>query len=892
MSSPDVHDWLPIAIAPQEVPIAAREFLAKSKDHLRDLHAGGAGGTAVNEAHSDQVDALIRRLFDLSEGQYFHEGGEGPSEFCVVAVGGYARREMNIHSDVDLLFLYRDKVTPYVKAVAERLQVWLWDSQVTVGGATRTIAETIKLARDDTTVRTALLAPRFLAGSGILFHEFARLVQSKLLNRPEGFISQQIVATHERHTEFGDSLYLLQPNVKEGAGGLRDYHAAYWAMQAAVPGARSREDFLHQGLLTHTETRDLNTALDFLWGIRNELHLQVGRKHDQMSFDLQEHVAQALSFQEHGHQLPVEQLMGEYYRHARNVLNCASLVMEQSLARVRRRPRRRRVQYVEEGLRIADGQLEIPHSRQLREDPLLLLRTFQVAQDYDVPITRKARRLIRENLDLVDDEFRQLPEAREAFFKILRDQRRVTRSLTTMNEVGLLGAYLPEWDHIVCRWQHVMYHTYTVDVHSIFLVEELRRLWKGDLEKELPVATALVRDTGDLLPLILGCLMHDIGKGLGGDHSPKGAVRARACLERMGADPELIDLVVFLVDEHLVMSHIAQRRDLSDPQLILEFSRTVKTRERLRLLLLLTVVDIRASSKKAWTDWKGRLLLELFTRTSELLETGADDPKRAMELIERRVEKRRAAAGEELRKQGVEDVIIEDYFGMLPRRYFTAHTPSQIARHARVALDWDRESPFHHGVREMRGDFTEFILCMQDAPGLFTNVAGVLTAHHINILGAHAYTTKAGMALEVYRIATPKGDPTARQEVWNDLLTSLRRVLGGEEDVAALLKRRGRPVGVTTTPVKSVETVSVTNDESDFYTIVDVAANDRLGLLHDLTRVITAHGYEVYISKAGKVLDQVTDAFYLKNADGGKIQDDAALAALERDLLEVLGSAS
>ena len=394
-------------------------------------------------------------------------------------------------------------------------------------------------------------------------------------------------------------------------------------------------------------------ALEFLWRVRNEMHLYAGRKHDQMSFDLQEHIADAFGYEPEGAEgLPVEGLMRDYYRHARNVLNSSSLVMEQCLARVHGKPRRRRVRDVEDGLRIADGQLEIPHTLQLRRDPLLLLRAFAVAQRHDVPLTRKARRLIRENLDLIDDAYRRNPEAVAIFLDILRAERRVTRTLTAMNEVGLLGRFLPEWEHIVNRWQHVMYHTYTVDVHSIFLVEEVRRLWKGDFEKELPGLTQLVRDEDDLLPLILGCLLHDIGKGFGGDHSPKGAVLARTCLERIGADPELIDTVEFLVREHLVMSHIAQRRDLSDPRLVLDFARTVGSRSRLRLLYLLTVVDIRASSKKAWTEWKGNLLQELFEKTSELLETGADDMERATELFERRVETRRQAAAEELRERG------------------------------------------------------------------------------------------------------------------------------------------------------------------------------------------------------------------------------------------------
>jgi len=515
-----------------------------------------------------------------------------------------------------------------------------------------------------------------------------------------------------------------------------------------------------------------------------------------------------------------------------------------------------------------------------------LLRAFAVAQRHDVPITRKARRLIRENLGLIDDAYRKSPAARELFFDILRAERRVARTLETMNEVGLLGRYLPEWEHIVNRWQHVMYHTYTVDVHSIFLVEQVRRLWKGDFEKELPGITQLIRDEEDLLPLILGCLMHDIGKGFGGDHSPKGAVLARACLERIGSDPELIDTVVFLVAEHLVMSHIAQRRDLSDPRLVLEFARTVGSRSRLRLLYLLTVVDIRASSKKAWTEWKGNLFQELFEKTSELLETGADDMERATELFERRVATRRSGATEELVEEGVAATAIEEFFDLIPQRYFLSHTPTQIVRHARVAIEHRRERLFTHGIREMRGDFSEFILYTRDVHGLYSNVAGVLTAHHMNILGANVYTTRDGMALEVYRVATPAGDEASRAQVWEDFLGSLERVLRGEITVAELLKRRGRPIGALIAPSPGrPEEVELSNDESDFYTIVDVLANDRLGLLHDLTRVIAEHGYEVYISKAGKVLDQVSDTFYLKDAEGRKISDEGAIAALRRDLL-------
>jgi len=895
IEAPAIDDHLPRSLERRggvtdsgfDVTGAARGYLKAVHEHLESLHRSVASGRAVNESHSDLMDRLLRRLFLLSEEIYFGAGGGGQSELCVVAVGGYARREMSIHSDVDILFLYRDRMSDHIKAVAERMQLWLWDAQVTVGGATRTLQETLQLATQDSTVATSVLAPRYLAGSGVLFHQFNELLRAKLVPKPEKFLSQQIVLQRERHTEFGDSLYLLQPNVKESAGGLRDYHACYWAMQASESSARGKSDFLHLGLLTEDEADRFFGALDFLWWVRNELHLIVGRKHDQLSFELQEQVAERLGHSDAaGLELPVERFMGDYYRHARNISNYASLVIEQCLARVRRAPLRRRVKLVEGGLRIANGQLEIPHVQLLRDDPVLLLRAFAVAQDNDVPLTRKARRLIRENLDLIDDGFRGSREAVDAFLRVLRSKRRVTRSLIAMNEVGLLGRFMPEWDHIVCRWQHVMYHTYTVDVHSVFLVEELRRLWKGDYEKELPDLTELIRSVDDdPTVLYLGCLFHDLGKGLGGDHSPKGAVRARTCLERMGFDAETIDRVVFLVDQHLIMSHLAQRRDLSDPKLIHDFARLVGDRKNLRNLYLLTIADIRASSKQAWSDWKGSLIAELFEKTAEFLESGAADTQVALEVIERRVETRVAAATAELRKQGVEEERIQGFFDMMPRRYFIAHSPSQIARHAAVVLSLGPEDTLSTAIRSFRGGFSELIVCTQDVHGLFSSVAGVITAHHMNILGAHVYTTRAGLALEIYRLTTPEGGESERSITWEELRRSLERVLSQETNVDELLKRRGRTLGGDPRPSGAPASVSISNDESDFYTIADVAADDRLGLLHDLTRVIAEHGFEIYISKAALVLDQVTDTFYLKDAQGKKIPEGTTLEALRRDLL-------
>ena len=878
--------------ASREVPAATRAYLEATRSFLREIHQAGVTGREANEAHSDMIDRLLRRLFELAEQRWFDRGGEDPNALCVVAVGGYARREMSIHSDVDILFLYADQMTPYVASVTEQMQYWLWDAQVTLGGATRTINDSIQLARSDITVATAVLAPRYLAGSGVLFHRFNESIRRKLLAKPERFIEEQIEAMRQRHMAFGESLYLLQPNLKEGAGGLRDYHTSYWSMQAAQSSARGKNDYLHLGLLTEGEVQDLFAALDFLWRVRNELHLMCERKNDQMSFEHQEQIARTFGYEvaegDSG-ELPVERFMHDYYLHARNVLNLSSLVSEQCLNRVRTHPRRRRVESLERGLRVVSGQLEIPHVRQLREEPTLLIEAFAVAQANDVSLTRKARRLVRENLDLVDEDFRRSQEARDAFLRVLQEPHRVTRSLLMMNEIGVLARFLPEWEHIVCRWQHVIYHTYTVDVHSIFLVEELRRLYKGDYEEELPELTELAQSVEDPTAIYLGSLFHDLGKGFGGDHSAKGVVRARSCMERMGLDGELVERVLFLVDVHLLMSHLAQRRDLSDPRLLLDFARVVGDRTNLRNLYLLTVADVRASSRSAWTEWKGSLLRDLFEKTSELLEMDAGDPDRAIELIERRVETRRVAARTGLVRDGVADEEVDRYFDMMPRRYFTGHSPMQIVRHARVMLAFDGEKLLTTSFRDMRGGFSELILCTADVPRLYTRVAGVLAAHRVNILGSHVYTTRSGLALEVYRLSTPAGGEVEVEQTWNEVGASLQAVLGGEVRVEELLERRGQPFqGEVRGLSRQPASVEVGNDESEFYSIVDVAANDRLGLLRDLTAVIAENGFEIYISKAAIVLDQVTDTFYLKGPEGKKIKDPERLQKLRKDLLAVV----
>jgi [protein-PII] uridylyltransferase len=879
-----------VALDPLALSRGTRAYLDAVHERLAERQAEGATGSEINSANSDTYDRLIRRLYETVETDHYTREGRLDPRVAVAAVGGYARREMSIGSDVDLLFLVEDEIDPLAAEVAERIQYCLWDARVEVGAAVRNVDQCVALGLEDLSALTAIQGVRFLAGDAGLFPTLTRAVTQRLIPDVPAFVDELVEVMQRRHERFGESLYLLQPNLKEGAGGLRDYHTAMWVARAVDPNVRELRDLLHVGLLTDSEMAAYRGGLDFLWRVRNGLHLLQKRKTDQMSFGHQEELASYFGLEEGaGDELAVERFMRRYYLHARAIQTFSEIVIEQCQARLRPRSAAEPPVETEDGFRIAGGQLEVPHSAHLREQPLRLLTAFAVSQDHDVPLSRTARRLIRENLHLIDDTFRRSPEAAAVLLRILASEHRVMRSLMAMNEVGVLGSYLPEWDHIVCRWQHVIYHTYTVDVHSIFLVEQLRRLWRGKFEQALPDLTELVREVADLPALFLGCLLHDIGKGFGVDHSSKGAVLARTCLERLALEPERIDRIIFIVEFHLLMSHVAQRRDLSDPKVIVEFARSVGDRENLRNLYLATFADMRASSDAAFTEWRRELLRELYVRTSEFLETGEDDPRRAMEQVEARVERRRAAAREEILALGVAAGRVDELFDSMPRRYFISHTPRQIARHARVVFSLGPERGLATAVREMRGGFSELIISTRDKHGLYGDISGCITGVGINILGSNVYTTRSGLALEIYRVTTPPGDEADRAGYWKRLDQVLLDVLDGRGSVSELQNARRAPVGSRRSPSRTPPTLSIRNDVSDFYTVIDVTADDRLGLLYELTRTLAEHDLEIFVSKASTVLDQVADTFYVKAASGKRLTDPEALARLEASVREVLG---
>jgi [protein-PII] uridylyltransferase len=786
-------------------------------------------------------------------------------------------------------------MNPYVETIAEALSYRLWDANLSVACATRTVADCIRVGQEDLSTLTSCLDARFLVGDAGLAAELEQEIRDWMRDQTLPFIEGKLEEQSQRHERFGESPYLLQPNVRESVGGLRDAHTALWTARATHFEIRFPEHLHVHGFIDEQELDDLLSALDFLWRVRNELH-RAGRKDDRLHFVVQEHLASFLGFQGSPGTLGVEEFMRAYYLHARTIRRVSMRAIDHALRLTERRTGREPAAWraVEEGFVLADRRLEIPHAQILRDRPVRLLSSFEVAQRYGVERSSRPQGLIRQNLGLVDSSFRSDPEAATIFRGILQAENRVYRTIASMNELGVLGAYLPEFGDIVGLWQQDLYHTYTVDAHSLFLIEQLRRLKKGLLGEQFRLPAELIREVRAWDVLFLGCLLHDIGKGKGGGHSERGAQMVPDIARRLGLTEEETEVVSFLVRHHLHMSALAERRDVNAPRLIINFAKLVGNRRRLRSLYLLTVTDIRSVSSEAWTSWKGRLLEALYRNTADWLEAEISDEGAPRYFLERAIELAAEVEGkvvEGLAAAGVSTERAAAFLDSLPKRYMLVHQPEEITAHVRAVLrylDAGKRVGLHVSYPEgPEGEYCELVVFAADRPGLFATVTGLLAAAGRNILSANVYTTREGLAMEIYRLPSIGGGV---EEEEAERLRLERRVLSVIEDrqsVESLIIARPstgpRPARVQP-PV-----VRISNEDSDFYSIVDVEAQDRPGLLYDITRTLAEVGLNVVISRASTRASRVRDAFYVTE-EGHKIVDPNRQEVIQRALLAAVES--
>ena len=867
-----------------------KQFIQQERSQIKAAHRHGAGGLEVVALHADLVDAVISQLFRLAEELLLRDVRDHTEGCAIVALGGYGRRELNPGSDVDVMFLYPRRADEYVTTVLHHVLYFLWDLGFTVGHSCRSLSDALRMMDADIIAFTSMLEARFLAGNSGVFAEFQERMWRNLHGRRvQQYITDKLEEQDRRHQKFGGSVYLQEPNIKEGPGGLRDFHVAVW-----IARARHRladvTDLSSLNLLTPVEVAQCLQDLDFLLRVRNELHYLQGGKHDVLSLQIQVPVADNLGYHD-GPKYGVEQFMQQYYRRAGGLHQLSKRVTDRCVERPGSQ-----VEAVMKKLRARDiGDDFVELNRQIHilpaqqncflDDPVRLLKIFWYRQEMGYDLSLDAKEAIRSHLDLIDDPFRRSNRVLGFFLAILRAPRGVAETLRQMHQLGVLTAYIPEFARIACLVQFDAYHRYTVDEHTFVLMDCLEALG----ETEDPRLQEFRRIAGDLRKpeiLKLAILLHDIGKGEGHGHAERGVTIAEEVLTRMGLPSGDIAAVSFLVAQHLNMAHIAERRDLDDERLIIEFARQVENEELLRMLYLLTYLDINAVGPQVWTDWKGTLLWELFIKTHTILTRGVPEG----EEEHRRARTLRTALMAELGGEfGAE--LVGQHLDLMPIRYVLNTSSAKVAQHLKLIERVRRGEPvaLNWTTYPLAG-YSEVLVCASAAPGRFSNVVGTLTAHGINILSAQLFSRADGVMIRAFQVSDGRGAALEDETVWHRFAQDLRGVIPGQVTVRELIKTRRRDLLAKPLPrAHEIQTrVEFDNVVSDRFTVIDIRAQDRLGLLYVIASTLSGLDVDVSLAKIATEVDQAMDVFYVTEKDGHKVTEPERMDAIRQALVHAI----
>ena len=870
-----------------------RTQLAKT---LRDAQKAGRAAIAdafsqdpfnsrpTTRAYAWLTDQIVKIALHFAT-RYKHRSShqtEG-ERLAVIAVGGYGRGEMAPHSDVDLLFLTPYKITAWAESVIETVLYLLWDLKLKVGHASRTIKDCIRLGREDFTIRTAMLEHRFLTGDAPLATEFEDRLNAELFDgTAREFIEAKLAERDTRHNKFFQR-YVVEPNVKEGKGGLRDLQSLFW-IGKYVHGVQDAAELVRLKVFADDEFNDFVTAEDFLWAVRCHLHLLSGRATEQLTFDMQVMVAEAMGYESKAGRRAVEVFMQDYFLHATEVgdltrifltkLEAQHVKAEPLLERIfKRRPK------VKDGYTVVHGRLAVKSEKSFLRDKLNLLRLFEEGLRTGMLIHPDAMRMVKSHLHLIDDGMRADPEAQRIFLDLMLKHGNPERALRRMNELGVLAAFIPEFEPIVAMMQFNMYHSYTVDEHTIQCVAQLAMIEKGELEEDLPIASGILEDGVNRRVLYVAMLLHDIGKGRPEDHSILGAQIARKVAPRLGLKPAEVDTVEWLIRYHLLMSDMAQKRDIADPRTVRDFAKAVKTVGRLDLLTVLTVCDIRGVGPNVWNNWKAVLIRALYRQTRRALEDG-------MEALTR--DNRGAEAKKALRealsswpRKDLQTEIGRHYDPYWQGLHITAH--EVFATLLRDLGDDEIRVDLHPDEDR---DATRACFVMADHPGIFARLAGALALVGANVVDARSYTTKDGFVTDAFWIQDSDGSPYEAAHLPR-LKKMIERTLAGEVLAREAFKDRDK-VKKREKAFKVPTHITFDNEGSEIYTIIEVDTRDRPGLLHDLARSLA--NSNVYIANAviATYGEQVVDTFYVKDMFGLKYYSEGKQRTLEKRLREAI----
>ncbi len=885
----DLFDSFPDGAEETEIRKITVAKLAEARDIGRQVIADALatdpfGARRTTRAYTWLTDGMVRLTFEVATKRLhvLNSATEG-ERLSVIAVGGYGRGEMAPFSDVDLLFLTPYKITPWAESVIESMLYMQWDLKMKVGHSSRTVKDCIRLGGEDMTIRTAMLEHRYLIGDAPLADELDKRLLNDLFKGSEReFVEAKLAERDSRHEKQGQR-YMVEPNVKEGKGGLRDLQSLFWITKY-VHHTDDTSELVRLGVFHPEEYEKFVQAERFLWAARCHLHLAAGRPVEQLGFDMQVEVAERMGYTDKPGRRGVEWFMQDYFRHATAVgdltrIFLTSLEADHKKAApllerlFKRRPR------VKAGFTVVNGRLAIADDSDFLADNRNLLGLFGEALRTGLLIHPDAMRLVTANLNLIDDEMRNDKDAQKQFLDLLLKHGNPERALRRMNELGVLSAFIPEFAPIVAMMQFNMYHHYTVDEHTIQVIQHLANIERGEVGEELPVSTEIIKGGINRKVLYTALLLHDIGKGRDEDHSILGAKIARKVAPRLGLKPKEATTVEWLVRHHLLMSDMAQKRDIADPRTVRDFAKAVQTVERLDLLCVLTVCDIRGVGPNTWNNWKAALIRALYRQTRRALEDG-------MEALNR---ENRGTEAKKLLRASLPDwsstALRKEAGRHYPPYWQGLHITAHLVFATLLREISDDEVKIDIHPDEDR-DATRVCFAIADHPGIFSRLAGALALVGANVVDARTFTTKDGYATAAFWIQDGDGAPYEAARIPR-LKTMISKTLMGEvvprEAIKSKdkLKKRERAFKVPTS-------ITFDNDGSEIYTIIEVDTRDRPGLLYDLTRTMASSN--VYIASAviATYGEQVVDTFYVKDMFGLKFYSESKQKALEKKLRDAI----
>ena len=851
-----------------------KETLQSGHEAIKQAFENGADTLAVVNTRADFIDQVLTHTFNT----FFNDNEQ---QLSLVAVGGYGRSELHPASDIDLMLLLEDSPGDLTREKIEQFLMMLWDSKLEIGHSVRTIKECIEEATNDITVVTNLLEARLITGNEDMFKRMMDETAANKIWDSKSFFEAKLEEQTQRHRKFGDTAYNLEPNIKENPGGLRDLQMIGWVAKRHF-GTRILSELVSHNFLTQAEFEALKECQTYLWKIRIHLHYMTGKHEDRMLFDFQKQLAEAFGYEDGENNLAIEQFMQRYYRVVLELERLNELLLQLFRQEILYGSDTDNSTEINKRFHVINGYIEACSDNVFTEHPSSLLEIFLIMELHPEirGVQAQTIRLIRENRHLIDDKFRASQTAKQLFIDIITQSRGVTHELRRMNRYGILAAYIPAFAQIVGRMQYDLFHAYTVDQHTLYVVRNMRRLSVPNFAHEHPLASGIFHHLEKPELLYLAGLFHDIAKGRGGNHADLGAVDAEEFGLNHGLSATDSEFIGWLVKKHLLMSMVAQRKDISDPEVIFAFAKEIGTLKHLDNLYLLTMCDIRATNPKQWNSWKDNLLSELYHKTASALKAGLDNPAQRHMISQ----ENRTSASRMLAKQGIVTEVLTELWQAFSGDYFIYHTPDEISWHSQILLDESQKTPKINGRINQR-DEAEIFIYGQETENLFAKIVSTLEQLGLGIADAKINVTHDNHALNSFKVLEEDGSsPTENYRIAEIVEKLTARLNDENNNITPINRRASRAQKSFNVPTEIRFDQLVGKD----LTVLNIIASDRPGLLARIAQAFVECGIHIHHAKISTAGEKAIDSFHITDKDHNPLLDDKPMEELKSALLSQL----